>query len=212
MISHLLSVALSVVLSVSFIAGYDVLSKNDVADYTQLRDATWQINVGDLGHCSGTFIKPQIMLTAAHCGPEGVNLTVDGHTAVVLKKNEKLDLMLLFVPMESSYVPVGTPEDVYLDEKAVVVGYPLNMPEFTTEGRIQGLTDLDGDPRMAVSAPVIFGNSGGGVFTKENGRWVLSGVVSAVGGTFFGPVSHLMYSADPVHIVEFVKSQAPMER
>lgn len=203
--NSILSVALSVVLSVSAVAGYDVLSKNDAGQFTELRDATWQINVGDLGHCTGTFIKPQVMLTAAHCGPEGIELSVDGHKAVVLKKNEKLDLMLLFVPMESSYIPVGSPEDVMQDELAVVVGYPLNMPEFATEGRIQGLTDLDGDPRMAVSAPVMFGNSGGGVFTKEKGKWVLSGVVSAVGGTFFGPVSHLMYSADPLHIVEFVK-------
>lgn len=201
----LLSVALSVALSVPAVLGLvTVVPSAEAERFTELRQATWQIDVGGMGHCSGTFIKPKIMLTAAHCFND--NLLVDGVKAVVLKKDEKLDLMLLFVDKDSPVVALAVPMDVEQDMKVVVVGYPGNMPQYLTEGRVQGTLVYEDRIWTAISAPVWFGNSGGGVFVKIKGEWKLVGVLSAMQAHPFAPgPSHLALMTDSYHTFLFVE-------
>lgn len=180
-----------------------------VESFEVLRSATFKLE-GDQGHCSGVFIEPKIMLTAAHC--DMPNMSVEGVKAVVLKKSDTADIMLLFVNLQTPIVSTPKFESYILrqDQPVVVIGYPHNFPQFLTEGRLQGtftdgISELDIAHYITVSAPVSFGNSGGPVFTKIDGKWVVIGIVSAVSSTFYGPVAHMMLAVHPFVINNFVR-------
>src|SRR5690349_20294379 len=104
--------------------------------------------------------------------------------------------------LESSYpvgdaVPVleshGFRSHVRPYEDCVAIGYALGFDTLTvTLGHIQ-----DADPNSSVfrmSSPIIFGNSGGGLFVTDSGRLKLAGITVAVGGSGTQAVPHLGFS------------------
>lgn len=187
MLKILSSVVLSIALSVGAMSVLPEQIKK--YDYQTLRQATWRLdlqNAFESGSCSGTFIKPQIMLTAAHCDIGGT-FSVGGVKAVMVKKDVEKDLMLLYVPMYSGTVKVAVDAPA-VDEKVVIAGYPFGVAQYITEGRIQiGLEipeEMGPQPDYtAVSAMVVGGNSGGGAYVKVGLGYRLVGVVSKGGGT-----------------------------
>ena len=91
-----------------------------------------------------------------------------------------------------SLVPAGAPVSEF--EPCAVMGHPLTIATPTlTEGRIQAAESWG----IRISAPIIFGNSGGGLFVVRDGRWVLAGVTVGIYATGFGiPITHMGLCVD----------------
>lgn len=194
-----------------FVAGCALLPEvvtPRVSTFAQLRQATYQL-IGDEGSCSAVLIAPEKALTAAHC--DQTNLKINGKSAILIKKNETADLMLLFVDnLECPCVPIASSFPA-LDTFVATIGYPLGLGQVLTEGRVQDLTiDV---PEAAhvflITSPVVFGNSGGPVFAKENGEYrvvgILSGVAVASLGGFPNLVTHLAFAVRTDVIQGFLK-------
>jgi S1-C subfamily serine protease len=77
--------------------------------------------------------------------------------------------------------------DIILYSKAFTYGFPATTSGITngilTEARICLLHDIDLDKKetTVTSIPVSFGNSGGGLFIKKNGHFMLAGVAHCMG-------------------------------
>lgn len=202
---------LSSVVLVLSLAACSLPVKESPESYAQLRQATWQLTTEE-GTCSAVKLKEKdLVLTAAHC--DGPDMKVGGLKAVVLKKNDAADLMLVYVrglPGEGIAVASKRPN---VDSKVVLVGFPLGVGKFLTEGRVQELgTEVKKDlpHHFAVSAPGVFGNSGGPVFSLENGMFKIVGIASLVGITPVGGfvpnvVTHLNFPVSTEVIQEFLK-------
>lgn len=73
-------------------------------------------------------------------------------------------------------------------EPCVAVGYALGWNTLTvTLGHVQ---EVAGD-RVRMSAPIIFGNSGGGLFVTHDGRLWLAGITVAVGTSGMTVAEHM---------------------
>lgn len=205
MLKALSQTLLSVALSVAVILGL-IHSVGPVkTDFSTLRQATWQLT-GDMGSCSGVMIKENLFLTAAHC--EQPNMKIDGQEAITIKKDEDRDLLLLFVYKKCPCVPVAKVPPS-LDSKVFVIGYPLAMGQYITEGRYQGLYKRN-IAFMTHTAPTVFGNSGGPVVAVIDGQFQVVGIVSAVAAyaDVFGVpivVYHMSIAASTYSINAFLK-------
>ena len=182
-----------------------------IANYKQVRDSTVRVSTAR-GMCSGVVISKVHVLTAAHC--DGDNLKVDGRPAYKVKKNEKADLLLLVTSTDKPALPVAKTRPT-LDEKVVMSGYPLDIGAAVTEGRMQELFQRtpNSEHYMLVSAPGVFGNSGGPVVVRRGMSYEVVGIVSAVAvaaldmGMFAMPnlVSHLMFAVNTETINKFLE-------
>lgn len=176
MLKFVSTLVLSVVLSIALMGGLVKAHQTQVEQHTALVEQSWQnmrLSVSMFkGQCSGVVVADGLMLTAAHCyDPELVSVDE------VVKMDREKDLLLVKVPLGCPCAPIAgsTPE---VDDFLRVVGFPLaRSVQYLTEGRVQSPSVGEAPHYMAISAPIVFGNSGGGVF---NSRGELVGIVSAV--------------------------------
>lgn len=166
------------------------------------------------GNGSGVMIAPMLMLTAAHVAKAGPVLTVDGERAPVrvLRVDPVKDLALLMVAVGCPCADLAT-GPIKVDRAVTTVGFPYNHilgTQVLTEGRVQGTNSEGG---TIITSPVARGNSGGGVFIKEHGRYKLVGIVVGVvqANVFGGAVAHLASAASLEQINEFLANRAPAE-
>ena len=198
MLKFLLSLVVSVGLAVAPILSYG-------SEFNNIRQATHLVT-GEFGTCSGVMVAEGHMLTAAHCD-QGI-LVVGVSPAKVLKKDEDADLLLLKVDMGCPCVEIG--EQPYVDDKVETIGFPLYGSiklQILTEGRVQGILP-DRSKFYSMTSPIMFGNSGGGVF--KDGKLV--GIVSALfgdalGGMFPFVVPHLAVAVRADVIKDFVNAR-----
>lgn len=199
------NILLSFVVSAVAIVGF--VHYTPSANFSQIRQSTVMLQIGDSGVCSGAYIKPQIILTAAHC--DGGPIKVNGWNAVVLKKDVKKDLMLLYVGREG--IPLAIAEKAAaVDSPVQAVGYPAGVGQMVTEGRIQGpVVEKDIKGYTLFSAPVAPGNSGGPIVRRNGLSYEIVGIVSAgyilpLGGMFPNMVYHIAFMVDADDINKFI--------
>lgn len=165
------------------------------------------------GSCSGVAISDKLVLTAAHCinHPVLKSVTVDGKPAKVLRFDESQDIALLEVAEGHCPCSPLAAESPDRDQRVIAIGWPLGKAQVATEGRYQGLVDNDGRYTTLSTTNLVFGNSGGGLFAFNYGRWELVGITTAMSGAdlgFFGiPVFYMALSTPIENIRHFLYRQ-----
>lgn len=131
------------------------------------------------GSCSGVYIKPNVILTAAHCidFKENEELTLKeiwiksgdvSERAVVIKDDPTVDLALLYTPL--SGVPVKFSFRAIRGEDCWVIGNPLGLRDIITRGIVSQINVTSEDEKasfLVVDATALPGNSGGAVVDSD---------------------------------------------
>lgn len=137
--------------------------------------------------------------------------------ADIVAWDEQRDLGLLRLKASNKVehvAPIMTPEkakkNLFITTPVYTVGCGLGVPPLVTEGHIGGFDfQIDNYPYNLTTAPSIFGNSGGGVFSKETGEVIgVSARISVIlAGFSASPVTHMSFSVTPQTIYEFLETQ-----
>jgi S1-C subfamily serine protease len=127
--------------------------------------------------CTGVLMGADRLVTAKHCGPDDAKAG-DAYEGGKLRYiSPTYDFAVVEFPNAGPAVERRTG---LLGEHIFVVGYPVQLgngeQELTvTDGLVAGPVDSDGQAR--ITAPVYFGNSGGGVWSD---RGELVGIAVAI--------------------------------
>ncbi len=164
--------------------------ERDMKASVLLRMKTIQDGNRSFGGCSGTYIGPYTILTAAHCfesagltrtWARGVNESL-GVPARLVALDKRKDLALLDVAYRHSYTRIGKMPK--RGDRVLNIGSPINFEFIPSEGRI-GQTEygIKGFTAryLVTTAMCNPGSSGGGAF---NERGDLIGVNTMVVGMF----------------------------
>jgi len=182
--------------------------------YSAPRDYVHKIVAGESAG-SAIVIAPGYALTAAHVVRGEAPLFINGLKVVSKWFDVHKDLGLVYIPgLECPCAPLADGFPLQ-DTPIVTVGYPMGKVQYATEGRVQEVAN-ENIPRLYVSSPVIFGNSGGGTFQWSwvHG-WELVGVLVEVEGftPFIQPyfITHMARIVPITTIHEFLKEKFPKE-
>jgi len=138
-----------------------------------------------------------------------------GKRADIVAYNRDRDLALLrLVDKERTVESVATihPEDQYPHQSETIyaVGAGLGEPPFVTQGLVSGVDKEFGGLRyMLSSAPIIFGNSGGGqfLFNEDTERYEFIGVPSGISRAGWNFVTHMAWVIPHQDIYKFFRDQ-----
>lgn len=113
----------------------------------------------------------------------------------------------LQVPNVATILDSGSKLRVF--QKIYVVGCSLGHEPIHTYGEITDLNDkIEGKDYMMGSAQIIFGNSGGAVFTDVDGKFVFIGIPARVAvSQNAGAITHMAWFVPLSRIIEFIKTQ-----
>jgi len=189
----------------------------------EISDCVVRIEDHEGGYGSGVVIRQAdtaMILTAFHVIDGAKTLKVshrDSMTGALLQTDGKVvrvdrvhDLALVETkPIWPGSALLVTYEqydgDLTSFQECLQAGYPL-LTE-TVHISYGLICNLDDHGRLRTSAPIVYGNSGGGVFAKIDGKWRLIGILQAVrlvDGDRSHPVPHINYSASPLWVLRFV--------
>lgn len=166
----------------------EVVSRIDQATVALVLQSTTSLKV----YCTGVWVSADTILTAAHCA-EGVNIggavlyvpTSETpplvYIAALVKTDNTHDLALLRALLPGAHL-VAIPSFIQPEKGASLhfVGHTVGMTWTYVRGYVSSYRDNIGptdekSSYMQVSAPVYFGNSGGGAFTDDG---ALVGILS----------------------------------
>ena len=153
------------------------------------------------------------MLTCAHAIAARNIIVSRGGTVYgvgpAVKADQDLDLAVIKVPRFPSelaiVISMNELSGIRRFESVLTYGFPLGADiGHLTEGRISSVRDWSG--LIKISSPVIYGNSGGGVFVLREGRYKLIGLVSRI-QILDGPahtVPHISWAIHAEDILAFL--------
>jgi len=132
---------------------------------------------------------------------------------VAYDKDEDLALLKLRgteeVPAVAKLFPRGGEEHLRIGQEVFTVGCGLGEPPVLTDGRISQFNrEIDSKEYWLITAPSIYGNSGGATFLADTAEFV--GVPSRIAVTgFLGQtaVTHLSYSIPITRVYSFLEEQ-----
>ncbi len=130
---------------------------------------------------SGVVVAPGLVLTAAHVveGMDTIDVIVQQRPrpAHLIARDTTIDLALLAVDTDG-IAPLPLRRSA-LDTKTPVwaIGYAFGKRLKTGKGKFRAVANR----LIYTSAPVNFGQSGGGLLSCENGQHVLTGIIRAFG-------------------------------
>lgn len=144
--------------------------------------------------CTAVSVGNGMVLTAAHCVDE-VQLGADTSVGMLVYRSTVRDFAVLFDTgrLHAAAVKLRAPNKY---EHVYAVGYPVQLvsdrQELTvTDGLIAGPVAADGEWR--ITAPIFYGNSGGGVWAEDGSLVGLS-----VSGILAMPAMNYIVSAGDI--------------
>ena len=155
------------------------------------------------------------ILTVKHLTKKAKHFTVtfypSGETAEAefVKKSKDFDLSLLRLKHKHEYVAkLKDPREMNVFEEVWKIGASLSLPETrATKGIVSQINDYE----FLIDANIIWGDSGGGIFAKVKGHYVLVGISKSIAMTKHNmgviPVFHIGAVVDRYAIDEFYKQK-----
>jgi len=128
---------------------------------------------------------------------------------VAYDKEEDMALLKVRAPYEHKYVAELIPEEEIMDLVSFAgvwnVGCGLGAKPVITFGYLSAFGyDIDNKDYMQVSAPSIFGNSGGATFLEDSGYYI--GIPARISVAGFGDaITHIGFSITPTRIYKFLR-------
>jgi len=129
------------------------------------------------------------------------------YPAKVVKTSTEYDLALVRIEVEHDYVAKRALAKLNVFDHVYKVGSGLGGNPFPTEGIISSV----GDYVFQASSPIIFGDSGGGIFIRIKNDYYLVGLVISVAVARLGPfpnvVPHMANCYDAFALEDFFKAE-----
>jgi len=121
----------------------------------------------------------------------------------VTKISEEYDLAIVMVAHTHEYIANrGEPFELLVFQETFKVGAALGSDKpMVTEGLVSEICDY----AFVTSSPIVWGDSGGGIFLKEGGEFILVGIsvkIAIAMGRF--PVFHIGTAVDMFAVEEFL--------
>ena len=129
-------------------------------------------------------------------------------------KNEDLALLRIRAPIQFPHVATLYPEDkidsLLAGMRIITVGCGLGEKPVTTFGALSAFgIEIENKEFILLSAPSIFGNSGGASFLAETGEFI--GVPSRLPVILLGwsadPITHMSYNIPVWRVYQFLRDQ-----
>lgn len=160
---------------------------------------------------SDNKIESSLIITARHVvkdaepGDLWVTLYPSGlkYPASVIRLSDMYDLALIRVDVyHPNVAKLGKVRLLLPFTEVTKIGSGLGMTPFPTTGIVESFSKTEG--LMTVSSPVIFGDSGGGIFIKEKTGYRLVGIVIALPAANKMPISHMGIAHNVYAIMQFL--------